>query len=283
MSDFNPLDPKQTAHPDSFAARIAARKAMKEGVNANDALANIDVSALSEAERYQLIRNNAIQQAEKDFKFNPAAVASEKITIVFDDSISMAYDKIDKAHKGVIKFMRDCVPNETAIKIQPLNAAALSFTCDLPALAARVKNIKAIGGTPLYATTQNAMLPDEDITPTRMILFSDGEPANAGHWLGLNRDNPAEYIFSNEHIATIKIAKEKHIPLDTCLIADVHYKKTDSEYLIMKNLAEETGGIFIVFEEGKLSIEDGLKYLTKGSRLLLMDSNFKAALEEGKI
>jgi Mg-chelatase subunit ChlD len=273
---FNPLDPQQTQQAGSFAAKLAAREARAKGGDAD----SVDVSTLSESERAQLTRTNNLQKAAEEFKFAPANKATERIKIVFDDSSSMAYKKIQDAHDGVIEFMQSSEVNETAVSIAPLNDVAHPFTTNLPSLALTVKKISARGGTPLYEVTQQNMAADENgIKPTRMILFSDGEPNGA--W-GYNPSD-SESKFPTLHTQTITQAQELKIPLDTVLIADAGYSKESKEYLIMKDLAEKTGGIFLVFEAGKGSFKKGFKYLTKGNRLLLMDSSFKAALESGEV
>lgn len=274
---FNPLDPNSITPPEgSFAAKLAARKARAEGKDANDT-SIVDVSTLSESERAQLVRNNNIQQAAKDFQFAAPNTAQERVVIVFDDSGSMSGQKIKDAHEGITEFMRECIPNETAVKIAPLNEVALPFTCNLPSLALAVTKIMDSGGTPLYKITRENIT--DPLKPTRMILFSDGEPNNGMTYNIETQQNE----FSDEHKQTIALAKSAGIPLDTCYIADAYYTKESNEYKIMKNLADETGGIFIVFEKGKCSFKHGFKYLTKGNRLLLMDASFKAALESGKV
>jgi len=278
---FNPLDPAQTAHPDSFAAKLAARKARQRG----EATSTLDISELPEEERAQLMRQNAIKEAEKEFKFAAPETAKEKLVIVFDDSSSMEYLKIGDAREGTTEYMRECVPNEVAVNIVPLNGVATGYSCNLPALAVRVKSIQATGSTPLYERTQENMKPVGEIEkPTRMILFSDGEP-NGGMTRPYNAETReyGELTFNTKHLETIKQANELRIPLDTVLIADANYSKESNEYRIMKDLADKTGGIFLVFEKGKVNMRQGLKYLTPGKRLLLMDSSFKAALEEGRV
>lgn len=283
MSSFNPLDPNQTAQEGSFAAKLAARKAAKEGKDLNDETV-VDVSSLTNEERTQLVKNNRIQQAAKDFSFAPPNQAQEALVIIFDDSGSMGGQKILDAHEGITEFMRECVPNETAIKIAPLNARALDYTCNLPKLALDVVSIRATGGTPLYSVTQANMELTGDIKPKRMILFSDGEPNGSGDWeRDENWQSTGVFKHSDAHNMTVKLAQERGIVLDTCYIADAGYSETSKEYQVMKDLAERTGGIFIVFEKGKCSFKHGFKYLTKGNRMLLMDGSFKAALEQGRI
>jgi Mg-chelatase subunit ChlD len=282
---FNPLDPKQTVQEGSFAAKLAARKAAAEGKDANDT-SIVDVSSLTEDEKTQLVRNNNIRKAEEEFKFILPHLAKEAVVIVFDDSGSMDHQKIQDARDGVTEFMRECVPNETAVKIAPLNEVEISFSCNLPSLALQVVKIHASGGTPLYEVTQRNMYQDGEVKPTRMILFSDGSPNNPGSWeypKGDYSSSERHYEFSIAHKKTIEMAIERGIALDTCLIADRGYSKKDVEYMVMEDLAAKTGGIFIVFEKGKCSFKHGFKYLTKGNRLLLMDSNFKNALESGQI
>ncbi|HEY1644828.1 MAG TPA: vWA domain-containing protein [Candidatus Saccharimonadales bacterium] len=270
---FNPLDPKTAAPSGSFAAKLAARDARAKGESTEEALASVDVSELSDGERSQLIKNNNIQKAVDDFKFATVDQATERVCIVADDSSSMSGQKIADARAGITEFMRECVPNETAVKIHPINADTmyaagnkiLPYSCNLPQHAADVASLHASGSTPLYQAIEAEL--SEGVRPTRMIVFSDGEPD--GYFNGLEQ--------------VIAKAKMAGIPLDTCFIANANYTKEQPAYVIMERLAVETGGIFIVFEKGKCSFKHGFKYLSKGKRLLLMDASFKSALESGRV
>jgi hypothetical protein len=294
MADkFNPLDPKQAPKAaGSFAAKMAARDARASGGSTEDALASVDVSELSDSERAQLVKNNNLQKAADDFQFVPVALATERVCIIADDSSSMnaggsynrnaGQSKIIDAREGIIEFMRECIPNETAVKVHPLNAGQegdsysvnriLGYSTNLPSHALEVAKLIAAGGTPLYQAIeqnmpQDGIQPERSIWPHRMIVFSDGEPDGLDN--GLDR--------------VIARAKTSKITLDTCFIADAGYSQESAPYRIMKRMAEETGGIFIVFERGKCSFKHGFKYFAKTKRLLLTDASFKSALEAGTV
>jgi hypothetical protein len=52
----------------------------------------------------------------------------------------------------------------------------------------------------------------------------------------------------------------------------------------MKEIASETGGIFIAFDPAKgVSFASAFKYLTSGKRLMLMNEEFKKKLESGEV
>ena len=89
---------------------------------------------------------------------------------------------------------------------------------------------------------------------------------------------------SESYDEVVAAAKHRGVAIDTCFIFDGHGNPEDDRgYNTMKYLAEDTGGIFILFEKGKCDFKRGFKYLTKGNRLLLMDASFKSKLEAGQI
>jgi hypothetical protein len=288
---FNPLNPKQAAPAGSFAAKRAARDARKAGGSTEDALANIE--DLSEEERYQITRTASIQQAAKDFSFAAPEMASERIGIVFDDSGSMAGGKIQDAIEGVTEFMRDCVPNETAVSVFPISLSdnhyrngnpRLPYSCNLPSHASDITKYTDQGGTPLFKSIRALLA--EEMKPSRLIVFSDGQPDEGES--GLDSQPERKGLYSEEIIPAtpgiINDIKAAGIVCDTCYIANSGFNKEfDTGYKIMKRLAEETGGIFMVFERGKCSFKHGFKFLTKSNRLLLADASFKTALEEGRV
>lgn len=262
-----------------FAEKMAARKARKEGRTVE-----IDTEGMSEEELAQLERQLAIRKTADEFKFGSPANAKQKIKIFFDDSGSMHGKKIEDAKKGTIEFMRNCPPNETAISIVPLNDISLDFTCNLPNLALRVNEIRSKGSTPLYQAIQKHIVVGHDrILPNRCVVFSDGEPDG-----GMRTDYNAEtgtYTskFGDMHLETIKQCQDRHMMLDTCWIAPENYDKNDNALLIMKDLAEKTGGISLVFEEGKVDFKHAFPFLTPGMRHLLMDDNFRERLQKGEV
>ena len=274
---FNPLNPNQAAPAGSFAAKLAAKQARAEGKDTR----TLDVSELSPEEQAQLTKANELAEAAKDFKFAAPKLAKEILDIIFDNSSSMTGQAIEDAKEGVTELMQSCTPNETALRIVPINNGSFNstnvtseFTCDLPLIAGTtLPAIKAEGGTPLYETIQSCIYPkveDENtLKAKRMIVFSDGEP-NGGE--------------SDILTQTIASAIANGVTLDTCYIARQGYnKETDRAYRIMKRLAEETGGVFLVFEKGKCDFSKGFKYLERKNRLLLMDKSFLKAVEEGRV
>jgi Mg-chelatase subunit ChlD len=195
--------------------------------------------------------------------------AKHRIGIVFDDSGSMYGNKITDAHEGCEEFIRNCNPLETAIAVYPMNAAAdrsiqqFSLTRKLYAVATGIKLYRPTGGTPLYETLE-LILRAEPLT--RGIVFSDGEP------------NPRDTdSFKESSIAT---AIEKKIPVDTVYIGS---REDTKAVTIMQEIAERTGGIFLIFEPGKANFKTAFKYLTPGYRAMLADKSFVAKIERGEV
>jgi Mg-chelatase subunit ChlD len=190
--------------------------------------------------------------------------ATHKIGIVFDDSGSMGGSKITDAHAGCEEFLRSCNPTNTAVSVYPMNPedghAKISLTSKMYDVATAVKTYHATGSTPMFETLTD-MLDNESLT--RGILFSDGSP---------NHTNTKE--------ATITKAIEKKIPIDTVFIG---YATDTYAIAIMKEIAERTGGIFMIFEPGKANFKTAFKYLSPGYRAMLMDKSFVEKLQEGKI
>jgi hypothetical protein len=56
-----------------------------------------------------------------------------------------------------------------------------------------------------------------------------------------------------------------------------------SEYLLLKEIADRTGGIFFVFDRAKVHFQNAFKYLSPNLRLALSDANFRADLQNGKV
>jgi len=241
---------------DSFAARVARSE------NPDSA---VDVSELSQAEQTQLRKAAEIDKAAASFVFIRPELASERVEIIFDNSGSMAGEEIKNAKEGVTEFMKACQPNETAIRITPVDSEsvqALKFTCDLPAIAVRVSEFRAAGGTPLYSKLLNALGKGmrSDLYPSRIIAFSDGSAGDgyarrAKYKYEYTEDRYDSKLESTEdspsHIEMVKLAKERGVAIDTCYITSSGAREDDPAYITMKYIAEDTGGIFLVFEKGK--------------------------------
>lgn len=204
------------------------------------------------------------QLGSQQYGYIVPAVAKNRIRIVFDDSGSMAGQKLQDAQIGVEEFLRACKLNETAVAVHPMNGKARDLTADLPNLAVSVHGINSDGGTPMFQTLTQAQYASP--RATRFILFSDGSPTDNG---------------KESCIGTAILAKT---PIDTVLIweggAGV---ERSSEYALLKEIADKTGGIFLVFDRTKVNFQDAFKYLSPGLRLSLSDGKFRAALQNGKV
>jgi Mg-chelatase subunit ChlD len=193
--------------------------------------------------------------------------ARKRYRIIFDDSGSMAGSKLADAKAGTIEFLKNCTPNDTAVGIHPLNMEAIPMDTNLPVLAKLIETIQDSGGTPGFRILQEA----QRATPaaTNYIIFTDGDTSDG-------------YSLSDAVIAT---AKRDKTPVDVVLIVENQHDvdKEDAHHLMMKRLADETGGIFLVFDRTKVNFRDAFKYLSPGLRGMLGDGSFKANLEAGKI
>lgn len=217
---------------------------------------------------------NALQKAGKEpaFEYAPPEKASQKIRIIFDDSGSMGGQKILDAHEGCIEFMRNCAINDTAVAIHPMNYTATDMsqiTTNLPALSVLLRDVKVSGSTPMFETWQKAT----KLNPkaNRYIIFSDGAPNNLGWYL---KD------------ILIEEMKELKTPVDTVLIAENSYESSETSpaYQLMKEVADKTGGIFLVFDRSKVNFKSAFKYLAPSLRLQLAAStDMQRALQEGKL
>lgn len=190
---------------------------------------------------------------------NPAV--KDKIRIGFDDSGSMIGQTIKDAQDGCIEFMKNCEVNKAAVAIHPFCVDSIPLDTNLPKLAALIPMIGATGGTPMFETLEQ--MQEASPKATRYILFTDGQPNN---------------ITSKE--SCIKRAIEEKTPIDTVLIGH----KNSPEATLMKEIADRTGGIFLVFERGKANFKSAFKYLSPGLRLQLTNGTIsKEAVEAGRI
>jgi hypothetical protein len=192
------------------------------------------------------------------------AVAKHRIRIVFDNSGSMSGQKLRDAQIGCEEFLRACTLNETAIAVHPMTGKALALNANLPELAASIHGIMIAGDTPMFQTLTQAQYAEPKAT--RFILFSDGAPTDSG---------------KEERIA---VAVQAKTPIDTVLIWDggSGVERT-SQYALLTEIADRTGGIFLVFDRTKVNFQDAFKYLSPTLRLALSDGKFRADLQNGKV
>jgi hypothetical protein len=185
----------------------------------------------------------ALEQSGEPEVISPTQM-EYRIGIVFDDSGSMGRTIAD-AHEGCEEFLRSCEKDKTAVAVYPMNAEKLLLCSNLPAVAIMVKQIRASGNTPLIATAAR-MLKENNLT--RAIVFSDGMP-----------DTRSGYG---------SLLKYK-IPIDTVYIAD---GACENEFL--RQLAADTGGIYLHFQRGLSNFRTAFKYLSPGLRYMLADKSF---------
>jgi Mg-chelatase subunit ChlD len=255
------LNPRLTAQKEII---MAFKPQLKVGLAAK-------LAAARAAEENALIASG---KAVAKVDWAPAASVSERIGIIFDDSVSMSGQSIDDAREATIEFMRYCTMNQTAVGVYPLSSEASAthsfpLTTNLPALSSNVKSIQANhGSTPLYEVLSNTLrLSNPGIT--RAVVFSDGQP---------NGNDVRDFKRS-----AISEAIAQSVPVDTVFIANPNQPaEVQGGYEELKNLADKTGGHFLVYVPGKTQFKTLMKYLTPGLRPALSDGNFKAQLEAGQ-
>jgi hypothetical protein len=222
-------------------------------------------------------------------KYIPASECPDRNRIVFDDSGSMS-GSIDDAKKGVVEFLRNCIPNQTAVALHFMNSGQLELQSDLVSLGnTLLERSLTSGGTPFFNTLKQAL--ESKPVLTRLIAFTDGAPTDV---LAAETDaeierfrfsqEPNSWRMSADIIIEISLAiggGTKHIPIDTVYFgADDKY--TSTNITLLKYLSEQTGGYFLHFDPSIPNIFKQLKYLTAGNRLMLASESFRAEVERGK-
>ena len=225
-------------------------------------------------------------QATTLTKWLPAGEASERLRIIADDSGSMT-SRVADVREGVIEFFRNCIPNQTS--------AAVHFLCtpdeknpmsvlnsNLLELASLMKVARfGMGGTPLFSTLLRVL--DASPGATRLICFTDGSPTDhISTEPALSWEERALLAFPEQRDAAVIVAhaKERHIPIDTIFFGEE--LGNSSEIKLLKYLASETGGYFMVFDPSKVSFKSALKYLSSGLRLMLASESVRKEIEAGK-
>lgn len=232
-----------------------------------------DAGTLTTVEKPKTERERAKDRRESKGFVEPER-AKDIIKILFDDSGSMRGQKLEDAKKGSVEFMRHCGINQVAIGIYPFNAEAIAPDTDLPDVGALTQHIRATGSTPMFDTLEAAM--KEEIRATRYIIFTDGQPD------------------SNKKMnVLIEKAQTDKTPIDTVWICDLpdnknyytlNYKIEDySEYILLKSIADATGGFFLIFDRNKVNFAQAFKFLAPGNRLMLANESFRNDLQEGRV
>lgn len=225
-------------------------------------------------------------------RYIPPGECQDRIRIVFDDSGSMA-GEIDNAKKGVVEFLRNCIPNQTAVAVHFMNTTEWSteLRSNLPQLGVDVQEaFLSSGGTPFFNTIKRAL----ESTPklTRLVAFTDGAPTDRlqaeedenviASYYSFNRQqgwlSSADVVIKIAHY----IGGEKCIPIDTIYFGPAT-DYTAEQIALLKYLAEKTGGFFLHFDPAKVSFKTAFKYLAPVNRLQLTSGSFRASLERGEV
>ena len=211
-------------------------------------------------------------------QFIPPGKCSDRIRIVFDDSGSMG-GYVKDAKKGVVEFLRNCIPNQTSVAVHFMNTTAwdTALNSNLLELAASIEEVSlSSGGTPFFRTIKQALT--DSPTLTRLVVFTDGAPTDSVH--GGEYNEFGSWTASANVI--IKLAKElsPDVPIDTVYFgADNEWNQL--ELKLLKYLAAETGGYFLHFDPQKVNFATAFKYLAPTNRLQLASSSFRAEVESG--
>ena len=222
-------------------------------------------------------RRKQVEEKLKDI--NPAELPN-RIGLIFDDSGSMSGEPLANAKLAVQNFTNNCNKMETSLCLYPMNGVPRSLTIDYTSLNVLVMGINDhdLRGTPLY-TVLKKLLDNEDIN--RGVIFSDGSPTDSNYvWQGGTIDTPNTTVKE----MSIHSAKQKQIPIDTIYIGpkeDSYSHTTAKGYTEMQWIAEQTGGIFIHFEDSQ-SLSKNLKYLSPALRPLLMNAELKDKIQKGE-
>jgi hypothetical protein len=233
-------------------------------------------------------------EAARGSKANDAALVRwinpsdcpERNRIVFDDSGSMG-GYIEDAKKGVVEFLKNCTPNQTAVAVHFMNSGDIKLQSDLIQLALDIQSKRlSTGSTPFFNTLRLAL--EARPTLTRLVAFTDGSPTDRLTGAGDFELSPFSRYGRNQlwiqsADIIIKIAKnivpDKVIPIDT-----VFFGSFDSinEIKLLRYLSDATGGIFLHFDPAKINFKTAFKYLAPVFRAQLTDGSFRAAVESGK-
>jgi hypothetical protein len=235
-------------------------------------------------------------------KYIAPADCPDRTRIVFDDSGSMMryltapYPATGPgdAQNGVVEYLRNCVPNQTAVAVHFMNSGVITLKSDLVFLGQEILEKKLnMSGTPFFNTLKAALKATP--TLTRMVAFTDGSPTDQleaedeeetgssassqmqGFWSSrLNTwTTSADIIIKIAHA----IGGEKCIPIDTVFFGQASQER---EIALLRYLSNQTGGYFLHFDPAKVNFRTAFKYLAPVNRLMLASESFRADVESGR-
>jgi hypothetical protein len=224
---------------------------------------------------------------------NPSAIVRyispgecpDRNRIVFDDSGSMG-GYIEDAKRGMIEYLRNCIPNQTSVAIHFMNSTACDsqLESNLQRLAADIRemNLRS-GGTPFFNTLKKAL--EATPTLTRLIAFTDGSPtdelrAEESTEMSSRWDTSSAWTTSADIIIKIAMSTGTGIPIDTVYFGgSIEYERREID--LLKYLSSKTGGYFLHFDPAKVNFAQAFKYLAPVNRLMLASASFRAQVESG--
>jgi hypothetical protein len=235
-------------------------------------------------------------------RYIPPGECPDRNRIVFDDSGSMG-GYIEDAKRGMIEYLRNCIPNQTSVAVHFMNSTACDtqLESNLLKLAGDIRemNLRS-GGTPFFNTLKKAL--EATPTLTRLIAFTDGSPTDSLHpetgeeiqtyWADRNSQwtHSADVIIKIAHaigdqslvdgyVSKISGADGPCIPIDTVYFGEDNGNRQEME--LLKYLSSKTGGYFLHFDPAKVNFAQAFKYLAPVNRLMLASASFRAQVESG--
>lgn len=223
-------------------------------------------------------------------KYIPPGECPDRNRIVFDDSGSMG-SQIEHAKTGVVEFLRNCIPNQTAVAVHFMNTTPpISLQSDLVKLGNDITERELqSGGTPFFNTLKQAL----QATPvlTRLIAFTDGSPTDVLNPEGVEElqyygtARHSDWTASADIIIRIaksvgKGTKSECIPIDTVFFGNSEWAQREMD--LLKYLSAQTGGYFLHFDPAKPGIWEQMKYLAPVNRLMLTSEAGRKAVEDGR-
>lgn len=211
-----------------------------------------------------------IEEARQSF--NPEEM-THRIGLIFDDSGSMSGEPLKRAKEAVDAFLKSCNPHETSMALYLLGRDEnnRSLTTDLILLNMYVQGLGCPNGTPLF-TAMDKLINKEKIT--RAIIFSDGGPTD-GSVVKNDWTTGKETVDPDVNVKTIvEQYKAKGIMADTVFIGS---PSDTTAITTLKWIAEQTGGVFLQFEDAT-TFAKNFKYLAPKFRAMLSDKSFVAEI-----
>ena len=221
---------------------------------------------------------------EAIIRYVPPGECPDRNRIVFDDSGSMG-SSIQDAKKGVVEFLRNCIPNQTSVAVHFMNTSSwnTALRSDLSQLGIDLQECYlSSGGTPFFNTLKAAL----EATPvlTRLIAFTDGAPTD--ELQPENQTELEEYAGRERWKVSADIIIRSSKSINSGIPIDTVYFGVDADYTreniaLLKYLSAQTGGYFLHFDPAKVNFATAFKYLAPCHRLQLSSGSFRAAIESG--